>query len=67
MAVKLDRIDRVLNKEHLYEKTMQKYAPKVNSRPYFNFIKKPKTAIACKNSFTNQIFWKRIIKKLLKR
>ena len=56
MAVKLDRIDRVLNKEHLYEKTMQKYAPKVNSRPYFNFIKKPKTAIACKNSFTNQIF-----------
>ena len=38
-AIKTLSIDRVLNKEHLYEKTMQKCAPKANSRPLFDFEK----------------------------
>ena len=32
-------IDRELNREHFYEKIMQKKAPKASPRPCFNFAK----------------------------
>ena len=35
------------------EKSYRKCAPKANPRPLFNFVKQPKTAIACK-----KLFWK---------
>ena len=35
----------------MYKKTCRKWATRVNSRTLFNFIKYPKTAIACKEFF----------------
>ena len=49
------------------KKPWRKCAPKANSRPLFSFGKKPKQPLHARNSFTNQMFWKRIIKKFYKR
>ena len=44
-------IHRVLNKEHFNGKIMDKSAAKASLSSFFNFVKKPKTAIACKKLF----------------
>ena len=45
----------------------RKCAPKVNSRPLFNFIKQPKTAIACKEFFYKSDILKENFQKALKK
>ena len=49
------------------KKPCRKCAPKVNSRPLFNFIKQPKTAIACKEFFYKSGILKDNFQKALKK
>ena len=56
-------IDRVLNKEHFMETSCRKCARKAIPRPFLILLSNPEQLLIAKNSFKNQIFWKRIIKK----
>ena len=58
--------DVALEKEHLYEKTMQKIPQKLIPDPFLILVNNPKQPLHARNSFTNRIFWKRIIKKFKK-
>ena len=59
-------IDRVLNKEHFYEKSCRKYAPNGSPRPFFYSGKQLKTAIACKKFFEEKYILKEDYQKPLK-
>ena len=57
-------IDRVLNKEHFYGKTVQRICTKSPlPDPFLILVNNPKHPLHARNSFRNKIFWKRIIKK----
>ena len=49
------------------KKPSKTWAPNVNSRPFLILLNNPKQPLHARNSFTNQIFWKRIINDLKKR
>ena len=51
-------IDKVLNEEHFMSKSCRKCAPLL--------VNNPKQLLDARNYFENKIFWKRIIKNLLK-
>ena len=56
--------DRVLNKEHLYCKMMQKNVhEKLVPDLSLILVNNPKQPLHARNSFKNKILWKRIIKK----
>ena len=58
-------VDRVLTKEHLYEKShAENVHQKWNPDPFLILLKNPKQSLHAKNSFVNQTFWKIIFKKL---
>ena len=68
MTLKLCQLIEYYIRSICIKKRCSKCAPKVNSRSLFNFINyNPKQPLHARNSFTNQIFWKRIIKKLFKK
>ena len=54
-------IDRVLNIELFYEKSCKKCVPKASPRPFIILLNNPKQRLHARCSFTNKIFWKRII------
>ena len=59
--------DRVLNKEHFYGKIMQKMCTKsLPQTPFFILVNNLKQPLHARTSFKNKIFWKGIIKSLLK-
>ena len=49
--IKILTTGRVLNKDHFYQKIMQKCARKASCRSPFNFVEWPKMTIACKKFF----------------
>ena len=59
--------DRELNKEHFYGKIMQKMCTKSSPQTFFFLLNNPKQPLHARNSFKNKVFWKRIIKKALKK
>ena len=57
-------INRVLNMEHFYGKIMQKNKhQKLAPDPFLILRNKPKQPLYARNSFSNKILWKRIVKK----
>ena len=64
--IKTLSIDRVISRNIFMEKSYRKCAQKASPRPLFNFGKYPKQPLHARNSFKNNMFWKRIIKKPLK-
>ena len=58
-------IDRVLNKEFLWKNHAENMHQKLVPDPFF-LVNNPKQPLDARNSFKNKIFWKGIIKNLLK-
>ena len=61
------KLDRILNKEHFYEKKMEKLCTKNPfPNPFLILVINPKHPFHARNSFKNKMFWKTIIKNALK-
>ena len=59
-------IDRLLNKEFFCKNHAENVHQKLLSDPFFILVNKPKQQLNAINCFKNKIFWKGIIKNVLK-